>query len=235
MEGKKFYWLKLKKDFFKRHDIKIIERMPGGDQVVLFYLKLMLESVDHNGRLRFNEEIPYTTEMLASITDTDLETAEKAMKVLMQLCLVKIDDDQTIIIEKVASMIGFETEWARQKKEWREQKRQGEDTSRTTEGQCPDNVQTMSDKSKSQIKSKSQSKDIFLSAAGEKKFTPPTIEEVVDFCESRHNGINPQLFFDYYEARGWCLGGEQIRDWKALLRTWENNNSSLQKIKNEYN
>ena len=58
MNGK-YYWLKLKKDFFKRHDIRILESMPNGEQTVLFYLKLMLESVDHDGELRFSEEIPY--------------------------------------------------------------------------------------------------------------------------------------------------------------------------------
>ncbi len=45
--NKKFYWLKLNKDFFKRHDIRIIEDMENGKEYVLFYMKLLLESVDH--------------------------------------------------------------------------------------------------------------------------------------------------------------------------------------------
>lgn len=44
-EAKKFYWLKLKRDFFKRHDIRIIEEMPNGKDYILFYLKLLFESV----------------------------------------------------------------------------------------------------------------------------------------------------------------------------------------------
>ena len=44
----KFYWLKLDKDFFKRHDIKIIESMPNGKDYILFYLKLLCESLDHD-------------------------------------------------------------------------------------------------------------------------------------------------------------------------------------------
>ena len=58
MNGK-YYWLKLKKDFFKRHDIRILESMPDGHISVLFYLKLMLESVDHEGELRFSEKTAY--------------------------------------------------------------------------------------------------------------------------------------------------------------------------------
>jgi predicted phage replisome organizer len=65
----KFYWLKLDKDFFKRHDIKIIEAMPNGKDYILFYLKLLCESIDHNGSLRFSENIPYNEEMLSIITN----------------------------------------------------------------------------------------------------------------------------------------------------------------------
>ena len=59
MAEKKYYWLKLKRDFFKRHDIKIIEAMPNGKEYSLFYLKLLCESVDHEGSLRFSEQIPW--------------------------------------------------------------------------------------------------------------------------------------------------------------------------------
>ena len=58
--AEKFYWLKLDRDFFKRHDIKIIEAMPNGKDYILFYLKLLCESIDHDGSLRFNENIPYS-------------------------------------------------------------------------------------------------------------------------------------------------------------------------------
>ena len=56
----KFYWLKLKRDFFKRHDMKIIEAMPNGKDYIIFYLKLLCESIDHEGCLRFNEDTPRT-------------------------------------------------------------------------------------------------------------------------------------------------------------------------------
>ena len=58
MAEQKYYWLKLKRDFFKRHDIRIIEAMPNGKDYILFYLKLLCESVDHEGNLRFSEQIP---------------------------------------------------------------------------------------------------------------------------------------------------------------------------------
>ena len=53
-------------------------------------------------------------------------------------------------------------------------------------------------------------------------FEPPTVEEVRAYCEERINGINADSFVDYYEARGWKLAnGCTVKDWKALVRRWE--------------
>ena len=57
------------------------------------------------------------------------------------------------------------------------------------------------------------------------KTTPPTVEEVADYCKERGNGIDPQHFVDYYAARGWELKpGQKVKDWKACVRTWEQRN-----------
>ena len=68
-DNRKFYWLKLKHDFFKRHDIRILEEMENGKDYILFYLKLLLESISHEGQLRFSETIPYNEKMLSVIND----------------------------------------------------------------------------------------------------------------------------------------------------------------------
>lgn len=53
-------------------------------------------------------------------------------------------------------------------------------------------------------------------------FEPPTLEEVEAYCKERRNGIKPQSFIDYYEARDWKLhNGCKVKDWKALVRRWE--------------
>lgn len=56
-----------------------------------------------------------------------------------------------------------------------------------------------------------------------KRFTPPEVEEVAAYCEERKNGIDAQHFVDYYEARGWMIGKNRMKDWKAAVRTWERN------------
>ena len=134
-EAKKYFWLRLKRDFFKRHDIRILESMPNGKEIVLFYLKLLTESIDHEGKLRFSETVPYTPKMLSVITNTDEEIVEDAISALKQLELMSVLDDGTYLINETQDMIGFETEWAKKKREYRDkiesEKGQTEDKPRT--------------------------------------------------------------------------------------------------------
>ena len=127
---KKYYWLKLKKDFFKRHDIKIIEDMDNGKDYILFYLKLLCESVDHEGNLRFSETIPYNEKMLSTITNTNIDIVRSAMKVFTELNMIEVLEDSTIFMRECNKMLGCETYWSEQKRKQRE-----------SIGQCPTNVQ----------------------------------------------------------------------------------------------
>lgn len=54
-----------------------------------------------------------------------------------------------------------------------------------------------------------------------KRFVKPTLEEVVAYCEERKNGISAQQFMDFYESKGWKVGNQPMKDWKACVRTWE--------------
>lgn len=125
-ERKKYYWLKLQRDFFKRHDIKIIENMMNGKDYILFYLKLLCESVDHNGNLRFNENIPYNEEMLAVITNTNVDTVRSAIRVFSQLGMIEILDDGTYYMNEMQKMIGSETKWAEKKRIYRQKQKENQ-------------------------------------------------------------------------------------------------------------
>ena len=64
-----------------------------------------------------------------------------------------------------------------------------------------------------------------------KRFVPPTVDEIKKYCDERGSYlINPQAFIDYYEARGWMLNkNRKMVDWKAAVRTWENNEKERQR------
>lgn len=125
-EAKKFYWLKLKRDFFKRHDIRIIEEMPNGKDYVLFYLKLLLESIDHEGSLRFSDTIPYNENMLSVVTNTNIDIVRSAMKLFTELGMMSICDDQTIYMAEVDKLIGsaVDNDGANRQRRFREKKKQ---------------------------------------------------------------------------------------------------------------
>ena len=56
-----------------------------------------------------------------------------------------------------------------------------------------------------------------------KVFQKPTVEEINQYCTERNNKVDPQRFFDFYESKGWKVGKEPMKDWKACVRTWERN------------
>jgi len=218
MSDKKYYWLKLQKDFFKRHDIRIIESMPNGKDYVLFYLKLLVESIDHEGQLRFSETIPYNEEMLATITNTNVDIVRSAMKAFSELNMIDILDDATIFMAETSKMIGFETKWAEKKREYRAKK---------------DNVLALSDSSPTNVRQEKEieiekelDKDInniIVDKPQEKvkKFAPPTVEEVKNYCLERNNGIDAEAFVAFYDSKGWMIGKNKMKSWKSAVITWE--------------
>jgi hypothetical protein len=56
-----------------------------------------------------------------------------------------------------------------------------------------------------------------------KRFLPPTPEQLKAYCIERKNNVDPIKFFDFYESKGWLVGKNKMKDWKACIRTWEKN------------
>lgn len=64
---------------------------------------------------------------------------------------------------------------------------------------------------------------------GNRRFTPPTLEEVKTYCQERNNQVDPERFFDFYSAKGWMIGKNKMKDWKAAVRTWERKDATRQR------
>lgn len=125
MADGKFYWLKLRRDFFKRHDIQIVESMPNGKDYVLFYLKLLCESIDHGGDLRFSDTIPYSLEMLSVVTNTNIDIVKRAVETFTKLGMMEMLDDGTFFMTCVNGMIGsaVDNDNANRQRKYREKQR----------------------------------------------------------------------------------------------------------------
>ena len=81
--------------------------------------------------------------------------------------------------------------------------------------------------SDSEYDNESSNEDIKEKINKKKKFVKPTVEEVTEYCKDRGNRIDSQRFIDYYEANGWMVGRNHMKDWKAAVRTWEKNDGSF--------
>ena len=129
MADKRYYWLKLKEDFFQDEAIEWLEEQENGKEYCLFYLKLCLKSLKDDGKLIRtvgNLLIPYSTEKLAEATRTKADTVMVAMQVLQRIGLVEILDDGAIKMLKLQDMVGSEAGNANalRQKRFRQRKKQ---------------------------------------------------------------------------------------------------------------
>ena len=137
-ENKKYYWLKLKEDFFEEDTISWIEEQENGKDYCLFYLKLCLKSLKTNGTLIRNVGtmlVPYDAKQLGKITNTDIDTVRVAMDLFTKIGLVEILDNGEIFLNQLQNMVGSETKWAEKKRNQR--KKIEEDNVPLLSGQCP--------------------------------------------------------------------------------------------------
>lgn len=108
-DKKRYYWLKLRKDFFQSHKIKVLKALPNGRLYTLIYLELLAESTTHEGTLRFSDMLPYDSVTLAAVIDEDKDNIEKAIEILAQLELIEILCDKTIFMSDIQTMLGSGT------------------------------------------------------------------------------------------------------------------------------
>ena len=121
-ENKKYYFLKLKEDFFDQREIVVLEGSKDGTLYVNILLKLYLKSLQHNGKLLLNEKTPLSAEMIALLTRHEVGTVERAMRAFMQLGLVVVQEDDTYYMPEIEQMTGKGSSDAERKARYRRQK-----------------------------------------------------------------------------------------------------------------
>lgn len=95
-------------DFFNQNKIKLIESMTNGTAYLFFYFKLLCESIEHDGYLRFNDEIFYDVKMLATITNTDFSTAAVAMDIFKKFGLIEVQENGEFYIPYAKNRVMIE-------------------------------------------------------------------------------------------------------------------------------
>lgn len=218
-DKKRFYWLKLKKDFFQQHQIKILKSLPNGRLYALIYLELLAESTSHDGELRYSKMLPYDIITLSAVIDEDKDNVEKAIETLINLELVEVLDDGTIFMREIERLIGSETGKAERMRDYRERKKLD---NATLLPQC-----SLENRDKS---SENRDKNIYS-----KRFVPPTLQEVRDYCEERNNNVDYKKFYEYYSIANWKDSkGNPVKNWKQkMIANWEKENKQQSNQKRE--
>lgn len=226
-DNKKYYYLRLKDNFFDSDELKILESMKDGYLYSNILLKLYLRSLKNDGKLVVNDRIPYNAEMLASVTGHQVGTIKQALSMFKELGLIEILENGAIYMLDIQNFIGKgSTEADRQRlydrriSEERKQKK-------LTQSR---NLEEILEKSTPEIEIELEKdieieKEIHSSAKStttkRKRFEKPTLSEIKEYCIERGNKVDAQHFFDYYESNGWRVGKNSMKNWQAAVRTWE--------------
>ena len=117
-DNKKYYYLKLKENFFDSEEMIILHNMENGYIYSDILLKLYLRSLKNEGRLMFKKLIPYTPSALAQVVRHSEETVEKALEIFQQLELVEILDNGAIYMLDIQNFIGSSSTEADRRREY---------------------------------------------------------------------------------------------------------------------
>ena len=163
-ENRKYYFLKLKEDFFEQDTIVLLESLKDGILYSNILMKMYLKSLQFNGFLKVNEHLSLTTEMIATLTRHEVGTVERAVKIFLELGLAETTDTGTIYMSQIETLVGKSSTEGERKKLSRLRKEQEKstplqiglsDAGGQTADICPRNVRTTLDICPPEIRDKS--------------------------------------------------------------------------------
>ena len=175
-DNKKYYYLRLKDNFFDSDELKILESMKDGYLYSNILLKLYLRSLKNDGKLVVNDRIPYNAEMLASVTGHQIGTVKQALSIFKDLGLIDVLENGAIYMLDIQNFIGKGSSEADRKREYR----QRIETDRTN---VQTNLRQISEKSPPEIEIELE-KEIEIKnihSPAKQDNTPKEVYEIIDY------------------------------------------------------
>ena len=227
MANKRYYWLKLKDDFFRDKTIKKLRRIAGGDTYVIIYLKMQLLSLKSGGKLFYDGVEDDFCAELALDLDEDTENVKITVSFLQAQGLLEQCESDTYFMTAVPDVTGSECYSAERMRRFRSRASQCD----TLPSQCNNNVHPCDEEIEIEKElEKDIEKDSLASCLAEEKNlstfqqseSAPTLEMVRAYAESEDIQTDVQKFYSYYEERNWkTKKGKSILDmWKIVLKRW---------------
>ena len=213
-------WIKLATDIFDNRKIKLIERMPDGDSLIVIWLKLLClaGTVNDSGLVYLTREVPYTDEMLAAIFDRPLTTVRLALQTFERFDMIETVNDILLLPswEKYQSADKLD--------KVKEQTRNRVSRYRENQKLLACSVSCNADVTQCNATDKEKEEDKDNIGGKSKRFIPPTLEEVTAYCKERNNGIDPVAWWNFYNSKNWMVGKNKMTTWKSAVVTWERKN-----------
>lgn len=199
-ENRKYYFLKLKEDFFEQDTIVLLESLKDGILYSNILMKMYLKSLQFNGFLKVNEHLSLTTEMIATLTRHEVGTVERAVKIFLELGLAETTDTGTIYMSQIETLVGKSSTEGERKKLSRLRKEQEKstplqiglsDAGGQTADICPQNVRTTLDICPPEIRDKSlENRDKNLDKRESKGLGQSLREKSAPLPAGQDRGIN---------------------------------------------
>jgi phage replisome organizer N-terminal domain protein len=227
-EPKRYFWLKLHKDFFQRKEIKRLRKIAGGDTYTIIYLKMLLRSIMSDGKLYFDGlEDDFASELALDLDEKE-ENVQITIQYLLKSGLLEMCSDEEYYLPDTKDSTGCETAAASRMRRCRAKKEQLERNNVTRMlqsgyGEIEKELEKELEKEK-ELDNKCAS-----TKQKRKRFVKPTISDIEQYCSEKNISINAQQFIDYYESNGWKVGRNSMKDWQATVRRWASNNYGKKK------
>lgn len=208
-EAKRYYWLKFRDDFFDSKRIKKLRRMAGGDTYVIIYLKMQLKALRTGGVLEFTGIEKDFAEELSLDIDESVDDVRVVLAFLLGYGLCECSDNVHYYLPYVTENTGSETAAAQRMRDHRDRLKLAERNNVTPLlRECC-------------VEKEIEKEKEIDTPKGVCRFAPPTLEEVSEYCKERGNKVDHQKFVDFYTMKGWMVGKNKMKDWRAAVRTWE--------------
>lgn len=232
-DSKKYWYIQLNVNFFEDERIDWLCEQQNGYAYVVLYLKLCLKTANNNGILTRqigDMIIPYNIDKIAETTHMNVDIVRVALELYKRIGLIYEADENCnfMRLPEVPQMVGCITQAAIDKRKQRDRKKllpEPDNLLDNVQDNIQDNVPQELRVKSIELRDNSLEKDNKRSAQN-KRFVPPTVDEVRAYCKERGNTIDAESFVDYYTSTGWLVGKKPMKDWKASVRTWERNERS---------
>lgn len=230
-EAKRYYWLKFKEDFFDSKRIKKLRKMAGGDTYVIIYLKMQLKALKTDGMLEFTGVEQDFADELALDIDESPDDVRVVLTFLLTYGMCECSDNIHYYLPYVIENTGSETAATQRWRDWKKRQDEVKVLETNTTPTLPQRTANVEKEIEKEIESRDRDREknntltlkgsSVCATASPRRFTPPSLEEVRDYCRERGNTVDPGKFIDFYESKGWMVGKNKMKDWKAAVRTWE--------------